>query len=140
VFFKNNLDIVNGSHKIMEFSNEIEKYNKECEDFYKKFAKLTLKNEDFSKSLSFLEKNISFIKTPSPNKINNVFDYSNKVKPIEILDNKRKISSKLLSHLPIRLLNEYNRGISENNTINNSNNVYSTDFNGMNYNNINTII
>jgi hypothetical protein len=141
VFFKNNLDIVNGSHKIMEFSNEIEKYNKESEDFYKKFAKLALKNEDFSKSLSFLEKNISFIKTPSPNKINNVFDYSNKVKPIEILDNKRKISSKLLSHLPIRLLNEYNRGISENNTINNSNNVYSTDFNGMKYNNnINTIV
>jgi hypothetical protein len=141
VFFKNNLDIVNGSHKIMEFSNEIEKYNKESEDFYKKFAKLALKNEDFSKSLSFLEKNISFIKTPSPNKINNIFDYSNKVKPIEILDNKRKISSKLLSHLPIRLLNEYNRGISENNTINNSNNVYSTDFNGMKYNNnINTIV
>ena len=141
VFFKNNLDIVNGSHKIMEFSNEIEKYNKESEDFYKKFAKLALKNEDFSKSLSFIEKNISFIKTPSPNKINNVFDYSNKVKPIEILDNKRKISSKLLSHLPIRLLNEYNRGISENNTINNSNNVYSTDFNGMKYsNNINTIV
>ena len=125
----------------MEFSNEIEKYNKESEDFYKKFAKLALKNEDFSKSLSFLEKNISFIKTPSQNKINNVFDYSNKVKPIEILDNKRKISSKLLSHLPIRLLNEYNRGISENNTINNSNNVYSTDFNGMKYNNnINTIV
>ena len=141
VFFKNNLDIVNGSHKIMEFSNEIEKYNKESEDFYKKFAKLTQKNEDFSKSLSFLEKNISFIKTPSPNKINSIFDYNNKVTPIEMLDNRRKISSKLLSHLPIRLLNEHNKGISENNTINNSNNVYSTDFNGMKYNNnINTII
>ena len=140
-FYKNNIDIVNGSHKIMEFSNEIEKYNKESEDFYKKFAKLTQKNEDFSKSLSFLEKNISFIKTPSPNKINSIFDYNNKVTPIEMLDNRRKISSKLLSHLPIRLLNEHNKGISENNTINNSNNVYSTDFNGMKYNNnINTII
>ena len=141
VFFKNNIDIVNGSHKIMEFSNEIEKYNKESEDFYKKFSQFNVKNEDFSKSLSLIENNISVIKTPSPSKINNIFDFDNKVKPFELLDNPRKISSKILTHLPIRLLNEYNKNSREKNTIQSNKNV--NEFSGIkinNNNNLNTIV
>ena len=139
VFFKNNHEFLKGSHKIMEFSKEIEKYNKESEDFYKKYNQLNLKNENFSKSLGYIEKNISFINNRPQSKINNVLDSNNKVKSVEMSDSKRKISSKLISNLPIRLINKHNKAIYDNNVINNNINIYNTDVNDNN-NNLNTII
>jgi hypothetical protein len=139
MFFKNNHEFLKGSHKIMEFSKEIEKYNKESEDFYKKYNQLSLKNENFSKSLGYIEKNISFINNRPQSKINNVLDSNNKVKSVEMSDSKRKISSKLISNLPIRLINKHNKAIYDNNVINNNINIYNTDVNDNN-NNLNTII
>ena len=141
-FYKNNIDIVNGSHKIMEFSSEIEKYNKEREDFYKKYTQLNSKNEDFSKSLSLLEKNILSI-SPQKSKIYSIFECENRIKCVEMLDNKKKINNKAISKLPIRLLNNYNKvdyeSIVNYNKHYKNRNLYNNDFseNKNNYNYLN---
>ena len=140
LFYKKNLDIINGSHKIADFENEVEKYNKEFEDFSKKYCQIGVKNEEFSKSLSFIEKNISVMNN-SKNISNISLNYEPKIKSVGMIANQKKlINNNLLSQFPLHLLNDYNKYISENNSINNI--IYSTDFNGSknksrNNNNIN---
>ena len=51
LFYKKNTDLINGSHKFMDFSKEVEKFNKDNEDFCKKYIQLRIRNEEFSKSL-----------------------------------------------------------------------------------------
>ena len=132
VFYKNNLDLINGSHKIADFSNEMEKYNKEYEELCKKFTQFGIKNEEFSKSLNFIEKNISLIS--NARKINNYsFNYQSKIKSVGIMENKKRINNNVLSQFPLHLLNDYNKNISDSYSINN---IYSTDFSGNNLNNI----
>ena len=132
-FYKKNTDLINGSHKIINFSTEVENFNKNNEEFCKKYIQLRIKNEEFSKSLGFIEKNISFINNPK-NKINNSFNYDDKIKSIDILDNKRKINNSLLSHLPINLYHDYHKNSYDNKSINKY--VYSTDIMGLKYKNI----
>ena len=140
LFYKKNLDIINGSHKIADFENEVEKYNKEFEDFSKKYCQIGVKNEEFSKSLSFIEKNISVMNN-SKNISNISLNYEPKIKSVGMIANQKKlINNNILSQFPLHLLNDYNKYISENNSINNI--IYSTDFNGSknksrNNNNIN---
>ena len=125
LFYKKNTDLINGSHKFLDFSNEVEKFNKDNEDFCKKYIQLRIKNEEFSKSLGFIEKNISFISN-SKNKINSSFNYDEKIKQVEMMNNKRKINnSSILSQLPIHIFNDYNKNPYENNSI--SKIIYSTD-------------
>ena len=126
IFYKKNKDIINGSHKIADFSNEVEKYNKEYEEFSKKFSQIRIKNNEFSKSLSFIEKNISLINN-SRNISFNAFNYDSKIKSIGLMGNQRKLNNNILSQFPLNLLNNYNKYCSDNNSINN---IYSTDFNG----------
>ena len=138
LFYNNNLDIIRGSHKISEFSNEIEKYNKEYEEFCKKFTQFGIKNEELSKSLNFIDKNISLIN--STKKINNYgFNYQHKIRSVGLMENKRKInnSNNILSQFPIHLLNDYNKFISDSYSINN---IYSTDFSGVKNNNDKNIL
>ena len=140
VFYKNNLDLINGSHKIADFSNEMEKYNKEYEELCKKFTQFGIKNEEFSKSLNFIEKNISLIS--NARKINNYsFNYQSKIKSVGIMENKKRINNNVLSQFPLHLLNDYNKNISDSYSINN---IYSTDFSGIksanDRNNLNNII
>ena len=145
MFYKNNIDIINGSHKIMDFSNEVEKYNKENADLYKKYMQLYLKNDEFSKSLNFVAKNIPLLNNPRIG-INEGLDFEGKYRAVEIPDNKKNINKRLLAHLPIRLLNDNNKEAYENNIINSSKNKFKTDFKGIrsknNTNNIssNTVI
>ena len=142
LFYKKNLDIINGSHKIADFENEVEKYNKEFEDFSKKYCQIGVKNEEFSKSLSFIEKNISVMNN-SKNNSNISLNYEPKIKSVGMIANQKKLinnNNNILSQFPLNLLNDYNKYISENNSINNI--IYSTDFNGSknksrNNNNIN---
>ena len=142
LFYTKNLDIINGSHKIADFENEVEKYNKEFEDFSKKYCQIGVKNEEFSKSLSFIEKNISVMNN-SKNISNISLNYEPKIKSVGMIANQKKLinnNNNILSQFPLNLLNDYNKYISENNSINNI--IYSTDFNGSknksrNNNNIN---
>ena len=123
-FYTKNIDIINGSHKIAEFSEEVEKYNKEYEDFCKKYSKIGIKNEEYSKSLSFFEKNISLINNKK--NISNIsLNYEPKIKSIGIIGNQKKITNNIISQFPIHLLNDYNK-LTNDNSINNIN---STDFN-----------
>ena len=132
-FYKKNTDLINGSHNMLDFSSEVEKFNKNNEEFCKKYIQLRIKNEELSKSLGFIEKNISFINNPK-NKINNSFNYDDKIKSIDILDNKRKINNSLLSHLPVNLYHDYYKNSYENKSINKY--VYSTDIMDFKYKNI----
>ena len=135
LFYKKNLDIINGSHKIADFENEVEKYNKEFEDFSKKYCQIGVKNEEFSKSLSFIEKNISVMNN-SKNNSNISLNYEPKIKSVGMIANQKKLinnNNNILSQFPLNLLNDYNKYISENNSINNI--IYSTDFNGSKNNN-----
>ena len=129
LFYKKNTDLINGSHKFMDFSNEVEKFNKDNEDFCKKYIQLRIRNEEFSKSLGSIEKNISFVSNPN-NKINTSFNYDDKIKPVEMMNNKRKINhSSILSQLPIQILNDYNKNSYENNSINKI--IHNTDILGI---------
>ena len=129
IFYKKNTDLINGSHKFMDFSNEVEKFNKDNEDFCKKYIQLRIRNEEFSKSLGSIEKNISFVSNPN-NKINTSFNYDDKIKPVEMMNNKRKINhSSILSQLPIQILNDYNKNSYENNSINKI--IHNTDILGI---------
>ena len=129
IFYKKNTDLINGSHKFMDFSNEVEKFNKDNEDFCKKYIQLRIRNEEFSKSLGSIEKNISFVSNPK-NKINTSFNYDDKIKPFEMMNNKRKINhSSILSQLPIQILNDYNKNSYENNSINKI--IHNTDILGI---------
>ena len=135
LFYKKNLDIINGSHKIADFEKEVEKYNKEFEDFSKKYCQIGVKNEEFSKSLSFIEKNISVMNN-SKNNSNISLNYEPKIKSVGMIANQKKLinnNNNILSQFPLNLLNDYNKYISENNSINNI--IYSTDFNGSKNNN-----
>ena len=134
IFYKKNIDIINGSHKIADFSNEIQKINKEYEELFKKYIQVGIKNEELSKSLTFIEKNISIINNPKGS-AKYVFNYEQKIKPIGIV-NQKKFNNNFLSQFPINLLNDYNKYVSDNNSINNIN---STDFNGNNYKNYNNV-
>ena len=134
LFYKKNLDIINGSHKIADFENEVGKYNKEFEDFYKKFGQIGVKNEEFSKSLGFIDKNISLMNN-SKNISNISLNYDSKKKSIGMIKDQKKLNNNILSQFPLHLLDEYNKFISENNSINNI--IYNTDFNGSKNNNIN---
>ena len=127
LFYKKNFDIINGSHKIADFENEVEKYNKEFEDFSKKFGQIRIKNEEFSKSLCFIEKNISLMNN-SKNNSNTSLTYESRIKSNRIIMNQKKLNKNILSQFPLNLLNDYNKYTSENNSINNI--IYSTDFNG----------
>ena len=134
LFYKKNFDIINGSHKIADFENEVEKYNKEFEDFYKKFGQIGVKNEEFSKSLSFIDKNISLMNN-SKNISNISLNYDSKTKSIGMIKDQKRLNNNILSQFPLHLLDEYHKFISENNSINNI--IYSTDFNGSKINNKN---
>ena len=125
-FYKKNIDIINGSHKIANFSNEVQNLNKEYDELHKKYIQIRIKNEELSKSLSFIEKNISSINNRKAN-VNIAFNYEQKIKPIGIMENPRRLDNNLLSQFPINLLNDYNKYISDNNSFSNIN---STDFNG----------
>ena len=127
-FYKKNIDIINGSHKISNFLNEVQNLNKEYEELYKKHIQIRIKNEELSKSLSFIEKNISLINNHKSNS-NIALNYEQKIKPKGIKENPRRIDNNLLSQFPINLLKGYNKYISDNNSFSNIN---STDSNGNN--------
>ena len=114
LFYKKNIDIINGSHKIADFSNDVEKYNKEYEEFSKKFSQIEIKNNELSKSLIFIEKNISLINNSRNISINS-FNYDSKIKSIGLMENQRKLNNNILSQFPLNLLNNYNKYLSDNN-------------------------
>ena len=124
-FYKKNIDIINGSHKIANFSHEVQNLNKEYDELYKKYIQIRIKNEEYSKSLSFIEKKISSINNCK--NVNIAFNYEQKIKPIGIMENPKRLDNNLLSQFPINLLNDYNKYIYDNNSFSNIN---STDFNG----------
>ena len=139
-FFKKNIDVINGSHKIGDFSNEVEKYNKDYEDLYKKYLKINIKNEEYSNSLGFIEKNISFINDPKNIYNSNIFDNEKSLKTLKIKKNnhQRNLNLNLLSHLSLNFLNENNnyKVFSGNSS---HSNINCTDFNSLvNTKNINT--
>ena len=139
-FFKKNIDVINGSHKIADFSNEVEKYNKDYEDLYKKYLKINIKNEEYSNSLGFIEKNISFINDPKNIYNSNIFDNEKSLKTLKIKKNnhQRNLNLNLLSHLSLNFLNENNnyKVFSGNSS---HSNINCTDFNSLvNTKNINT--
>ena len=124
-FYNKNIDIINGSHKIANFSHEVQNLNKEYDELYKKYIQIRIKNEEYSKSLSFIEKKISSINNCK--NVNIAFNYEQKIKPIGIMENPKRLDNNLLSQFPINLLNDYNKYIYDNNSFSNIN---STDFNG----------
>ena len=105
LFYNNNIDIINGNHKIADFENEVNKFNKNYEDFCQKYIQLEIKNEEHSKSLSFIGKNISIINNPK--NINSTLNYQIKIKPLGKIDNQKKINKKFLSQFPINIINNY---------------------------------
>lgn len=128
LFYKNNIDLINGNHKIVDFENEVDKYNEEYENISKKYIQLVIKNEEYSKSLSFIENNISLI-NHSKN-INSALNYQPKINSIEKMENQKKLNRKFLSQFPISLINNYSKFFYD------KDNIYSTDFYMIN-NNIN---
>ena len=132
LFYNNNMDIINGNHKIADFENEVDKFNKNYEDFCQKYIQLQIKNEEHSRSLSFIGKNISIINNPK--NINSTLNYQLKIKPLGKFENQKKVNKKFLSQFPINIINNYSHLFQDYNDIN------STDFNmnkKMNMNKIN---
>ena len=107
-FFKKNFDVINGSHRIGDFSNEVEKYNKDYEDLYKKYLQINIRNEEYSNSLGFIEKNISFVNDPK-NIYNNIaFDNEKSLKSLKKIKNnhQRNLHLNLLSHASLNFLSD----------------------------------
>ena len=134
-FYKKNIDIINGSHKIAYFLNEVQNLNKEYEDLYKKHIQIRIKNEELSKSLSLIEKKISLINDRKVNS-NIVLNYEQKIKSIGLMENPKRIDNNILNQIPLNLLNDYNKYISDNNSFSN---IYSTELNGNKYKNNNQL-
>ena len=132
-FFKKNIDVINGSHRIGDFSNEVEKYNKDYEDLYKKYLQINIRNEEYSNSLGFIEKNISFINDPKNIYNSNVFDNEKSLKSLKMKKNhnQRNLNLNLLSHLSLNFLSDNSS----------HSNINCTDFNSLaNTKNINIMI
>ena len=140
-FFKRNIDVINGSHRIGDFSNDVDKYNKEYEDLYKKYLQINIRNEEYSNSLGFIEKNISFINDSKNTYNNNVFDNEKSLKSLKIKKNnhQRNANLNLLSHLSLNFLNDNTYKLfSENSS---HSNINCTDFNSLaNTKNINIVL
>ena len=109
-FFKKNVEIINGSHRIEDFSNEVEKYNKDYEDLYKKYLQINIRNEEYSNSLGFIEKNISFINDTKNINNSNVFDNVKSLKSLKIKkhNHQRNLNLNLLSHASLNFLSDNN--------------------------------
>ena len=140
-FFKRNIDVINGSHRIGDFLNDVDKYNKEYEDLYKKYLQINIRNEEYSNSLGFIEKNISFINDSKNTYNNNVFDNEKSLKSLKIKKNnhQRNANLNLLSHLSLNFLNDNTYKLfSENSS---HSNINCTDFNSLaNTKNINIVL
>ena len=139
-FFKKNIDVINGSHKIGDFSNEVEKYNKDYEDLYKKYLQINIRNEEYSNSLGFIEKNISFINEPKNIYINNVLDNERSLKSLKVKKNnlQRNPNLNILSHLSLNFLSDNTYKLFSENTSNS--NINCTELNSLaNTKNVNII-
>ena len=130
-FFKKNIDVINGSHKIGDFSNEVEKYNKDYEDLYKKYLQINIRNEEYSNSLGFIEKNISFINEPKNIYINNVLDNERSLKSLKVKKNnlQRNPNLNILSHLSLNFLSDNTYKLFSENTSNS--NINCTELNSL---------
>ena len=126
LYHNENLIMLSGNHKIRELSNEIDLFNKEYEELSQKYLKITIKNEEYAKSLSYKEKNISFGNKKIGNKNKSSI---NPIRKIDSNDLIRKIkkSNKYFSQFSLQLLNDFNQVLLGNNSITD---IYCTDNNG----------
>ena len=126
LYHNENLIMLSGNHKIKELSNEIDLFNKEYEELSQKYLKITIKNEEYAKSLSYKEKNISFGNKKIGNKNKSSI---NPIRKIDSNDLIRKIkkSNKYFSQFSLQLLNDFNQVLLGNNSITD---IYCTDNNG----------
>jgi len=140
-FFKKNIDVINGSHRIGDFSNEVEKYNKDYEDLYKKYLQINIRNEEYSNSLGFIEKNISFLNDPKNIYNSNIFDNEKSLKSLKMKknNNQRNLNLNLLSHLSLNFLSDNNYKLFSGNS--SHSNINCTDFNSLaNTKNVNIMV
>jgi len=140
-FFKKNIDVINGSHRIGDFSNEVEKYNKDYEDLYKKYLQINIRNEEYSNSLGFIEKNISFTNGPKNIYNSNIFDNEKSLKSLKMKknNNQRNLNLNLLSHLSLNFLSDNNYKLFSGNS--SHSNINCTDFNSLaNTKNVNIMV
>lgn len=100
-FYKSNKILLDGRNKISDFSNGIENTNNEFRSFYRKYSQMISQNDEISKSLHYLEKNISILNTPHSK--------SRKVNAIspEGDVSKKSINKLFLSQFPQDILNNY---------------------------------
>ena len=126
LYHNENLIMLSGNHKIRELSNEIDLFNKEYEELSQKYLKITIKNEEYAKSLSYKEKNISFGNKKIGNKNKSSI---NPIRKIDSNDLIRKIkkSNTYFSQFSLQLLNDFNQVLLGNNSITD---IYCTDNNG----------
>ena len=99
-------------------------FNKEYEDFNKKYLKLKIKNEDFAKYVSHIKNNISLLNNKIENKNKNK---SNKSLNKKNNSNDSKNIKKYFPQFSEQLLKDYNQVLLGNNSITD---IYCTDNNG----------
>ena len=125
-YYNENLIMLSGNHKIKEFSNEIDLFNKEYEELSQKYLKITKKNEEYAKFLNYKEKNISFGNKKIGNKNKSSINSIRKIDS-NVLIRKIKKSNKYFSQFSLQLLNDFNQVLLGNNSITD---IYCTDNNG----------
>ena len=125
-YYNENLIMLSGNHKIKEFSNEIDLFNKEYEELSQKYLKITIKNEEYAKFLNYKEKNISFGNKKIGNKNKSSINSIRKIDS-NVLIRKIKKSNKYFSQFSLQLLNDFNQVLLGNNSITD---IYCTDNNG----------
>ena len=122
-----NIEILEGNHKIKDFVDEVEQYNKEYENIYYKYFQIGIKNEEMAKYISDTEKNICIINNSIPNNIYSNIRNGNKKLGSKNVLKKLKKSKKFFSQFSLQLLKDYNQIITGNNPITD---IYYTESNG----------
>ena len=127
-YYNQNINVLDGNHKIKDFSFEVELFNKEYEMLYKKYFQIGIKNEEFAKYLSNTEKNISIVNDKKQKNYNSYMISPNKKNnSIGIFKKLKKSKNKFFSQFSVQLLKDYNQIIFGNNSITD---IYFTDNNG----------
>jgi len=124
LYHNKNNNILLGNHKIKDFSFEVDLFNKEFEEYYKKYFQIRLKNEELAKYLSYTEKNISIVNNQEHGNYNSMASSNKKIKSVGV---NKKSNKKFFSQFPTQLLNDYNQLIFGNKSITD---IYCTDNSG----------